>query len=516
MIVYVLGSSTRYALQALLRQFFGPVQNWKGEGVEALTCSGPEWIWVLEDCERKDLGIWALPEGSTPPQNQDELQKAMRHAVPLWDLEKTKRLLAPYTPQGLEWPPFYRSAREVIRQLYCVLCEQTGRVFPWGSLTGIRPTSIATELLQQGYSPAITCEILQRYFAVTEHKARLVLQTAQEEQTILGRLPQDSLALYVHIPFCPSRCTYCSFSTQEGIGRTEADWDQYLHALAREIRYTAQAKHWAPISVLYVGGGTPGVLRARQIRYLASVLRDNFRFTEHTSWTFEAGRPDQVEKEQLQALRECGFGQICINPQTFHQKTLDLVQRKHRVEDCITAYEQARAIGFDSINMDLIIGLPGEEPEDMLHSLQEMERLAPDSFTLHSLAIKRASLLDAQIRTQGDPLALHRRQEALEQIHEQAEACAKRLGLVPYYMYRQKNAVGGLENLGYARPGQGNPYNLAMMGDGLSVLGFGAGAMSKRVQGSLLERACNVRALHLYLQNAEEMAKRKLALWECI
>lgn len=406
---------------------------------------------------------------------------------------------------------FCRPKRDNKRLLYFALCKLTGKTFPWGSLTGIRPTLIAAEAMKITPNHAAAENLLVRYYGVSLFKAQLALTTAREEQHILRQLPPDTCGVYIAIPFCPTRCLYCSFSTNEGIDPPNDLINRYIDALSEEIELTF-AQLPFKISTLYVGGGTPGILTAEQIARLGQIIHRNIEFIPGAELTFEAGRPDRVDQPALSAVYEAGFQKICLNPQTFHDRTLALVNRQHTVEQLISTYEMARRMPFTNINMDLILGLPGETEADMRYTLKKLESLSPDSFTLHSLAIKRASNLKLQAEDWLDVGAVHRRNKVLESLQEEGRALANRLGLVPYYMYRQKDGVGGLENLGYARPGCGNRYNLAMMGDGLSILSFGAGAMSKAVSGDKVERSPNVRSIQAYIERHREMSERKIIM----
>lgn len=494
------GELDRYGVQDLLRLFFGSVRL-DGDAYEVP--GGPDWHWCLEANEESSrvLDLAGDARGGIAGTGSPRILLSREDS-----LRTLQNILTPEALSG-----FFRLKRDNKRLLYEALAEATGTHFPWGSLTGIRPTLVAAECAAATSSTEAAKALLVRYFGLAPHKARLALETAAEEQRLLSTLPAGTAGLYVSIPYCPSRCVYCSFSTQEGIARPDNERDSYLDALEVEMKTTASG--WQQeISTLYVGGGTPGTLTANQVLRLGQLLRQYFRIRPACEWTYEAGRPDQMDREFLEAVREAGFTKLCVNPQTFHDKTLQLVQREHTVEQCLEAYALAREVGFESINMDLILGLPGEGEEEMLSSLATLEQLKPDSFTLHSLAVKRASRLKEEVRAGGDPVRVHRPDALLEAMQEEGYRVAGRLGLVPYYMYRQKDGVGGLENLGYAAPGRGNRYNLAMMGDGLTIFSFGAGAMSKLVTGSLVQRAPNVRSIAEYLKRSEEMGRRKLAL----
>lgn len=534
-VVRVCGQVERYGLEDLCRQFFLSYQVEELE--DGLLFQLPL---TAEEVGRR-LGLEAVPALSQAlPQQPLQQQKNERlcfdfllsddeeeglyfEGRPLFRRKDSLALLSQYlSPSQLA--QFFSSKRDRKRLFSHFLSQITGYRFPYGSLTGIRPSLMARQLADLGLSEASAKAVLREYYGLSEAKAELLWVCQQEERLILQQLPADSLALYISIPFCPSRCQYCSFSSPEGIARPAKEIESYVASLLKEIQQTALFVK-QPVSCVYVGGGTPASLSAEQIRRLASCLRQSFQFTKEAEWTFEAGRPDLIDKAKLQALVEEGFGCICINPQSFQEETLQAVGRRHSLAEVYQAYEEARKLPFQSINMDLILGLAQEGAEEMRKSLACLKQLAPDSFTLHSLAIKRSSLLKAKIReasqkgktAQAELLTArleqhHRPDAVLEQIHQEAFELAQELGLRPYYLYRQKEGRGGLENVGYAKPGSGNRYNLAMMGDGLSVLGFGAAAMSKWVQGSRVERAANLKSIPLYLSSWEEMVERKRRL----
>ena len=368
--------------------------------------------------------------------------------------------------------------REVKRQLYFFCVEQTGKAFPWGSLTGIRPTLVAGEVLMETGAAAAAEAALQQRYGVRADKAALAVTTRLEEERLLARFPESMCAVYIGIPFCPSRCFYCSFTLKEGIAPTEALKDAYVTALISEIRRTAT---WfrQPVRSVYIGGGTPTELNARQLDALLSTVRGSLALTEDCECCLEAGRPDTIDREKLKVSLEWGFDRICINPQTMQDRTLKRIGRRHTAEETVQAVRLAQAFGFRDINMDLIAGLPGETVKDFAATLDSVMCLHPSSVTVHSLAVKRSSDLNAARVESGRTLAAYKSPHAAaEQMMTLAEQTLQAAGLRPYYLYRQKDGVGGLENVGFAAPGQGNLYNVAMMGDCRNVLGFGCGSMS--------------------------------------
>ena len=418
--------------------------------------------------------------------------------------------------------------REIKRQLYEILASLTGFDFPWGSLTGIRPTQVAGECLRRQLTTEHARRELTDFWHVSPEKADLALETAAAEQVLLSRLPEDSLLVYLGVPFCPSRCAYCSFITQDAQqhrGRLEP----YVEAMIREARAIFAQVH-QPVSALYFGGGTPTSLPDDLFSRLLAGIIPLMDLAADAEFTVEAGRPDTVTAVKLAAIRQAGATRLCINPQTFHDQTLIRIGRHHTTEQTRQAFHLARSMGFDTINMDLIAGLPGEDPDDFASSLQQALQLQPDSITVHTLAIKRSARLNQDMNYGQDRSGIHP-SAALPDIHRPDPALAAMLqagsqsiraaGLVPYYLYRQKDVAGGLENTGYARPGSGCLYNVGMMSDSRSVIGLGSGAMSKRVisqnrfdaNGLRLERLPNPRDLAVYIDRVDELAERKIAFF---
>ena len=415
--------------------------------------------------------------------------------------------------------------------LYRVLCQVTGRELPWGNLTGIRPTKIAYVMLEQGRSEQEIEEYYRKRYYVSAEKARLSIDIAKRERALLscirpGEMTEDGdrmedrartgngdegagYSLYVGIPFCPSTCLYCSF-TSFPIAGYRKTVDSYLGCLMAEIEYTASCYRDRRLDTVYVGGGTPTTLEAGQLAGLLAGIRRSFDFSEVKEFTVEAGRADSITEEKLRVLREYGVTRISVNPQTMRQETLDLIGRKASAEQVVEAFRLARRVGFDNINMDLILGLPGETAEDVRYTVDKVSELAPDSLTVHSLAIKRASRLNQWVQENGVDL-LNNTDETMEIAAEGA----KRLGLVPYYLYRQKNMSGNFENVGYAREGKLGLYNILIMEELQTIIAVGAGSISKRVYpDGRIERCENVKEISQYIERIGEMIERKRVLLE--
>ena len=427
------------------------------------------------------------------------------------------------------------------KALYQRLLAQTGRSLPWGTLTGIRPVRILEMLEQQGLTPAEADSRLREQFLISADKIRLMKDIYRTEQEVLSRIDyRNTCSLYIGIPFCPTRCLYCSF-TSNPIDLWADRVDLYVECLKREMQTLAAQREMQreiqatgarqnmqqemqalaaqradagthrdrsgfipalPISTVYIGGGTPTALTAAQLDRLLTEMEEIFCIygnagaaaaqpdvagkTPLAELTVEAGRPDSITEEKLRVLKAHRVGRISINPQTFQQKTLDLIGRRHTVEETVRAYELARRLGFDNINMDLIMGLPGENLKDVEMTLAKVRELQPDNLTVHTLAVKRAARLSTEQKAWGGIERKGSSPDAGEAseiacMTELGAECAAELGMHPYYLYRQKNMAGNQENVGYAKPGKESLYNILMMEEKHSVYGLGAGSSTKEV-----------------------------------
>ncbi len=394
------------------------------------------------------------------------------------------------------------------RLVYRSLSGYTGQQLPWGDLTGIRPVKIPLHLLEQGKSNGEIAGYLRDTYYVSREKTALAIATANRERALLsGTDWLSGYSLYVGVPFCPSICLYCSFGSHP-----LKQWghliEPYLAALKKELAFIGEQMQGRPLHTIYIGGGTPTTLSPEQLRELLGFLAATFPLDTLREFTVEAGRPDTITREKLQVLREFPVSRISINPQTMNQKTLDLIGRKHTVEETEAAYVLARELGFDNINMDLIVGLPGEGKQEVAHTLEEMKRLRPDSLTVHSLALKRATRLNL-FKDQYAEISFENSQE----IMEMTQRCAAELGMGPYYLYRQKNMAGNFENVGYSTEGKAGLYNVLIMEEKQTILAAGPGASTKFVfeNGSRIERVENVKDLKQYIERIDEMLERKRA-----
>lgn len=394
------------------------------------------------------------------------------------------------------------------RFLYTSLREETGITLPWGNLTGIRPTKIPMAMLEEGKSEEEICSFLKEQHMVSAQKAALSLEIAERERRILQPLHyENGYSLYIGIPFCPTTCLYCSF-TSFPISVWKARVSDYLSALEKEIDYIAETYRHKILDTVYIGGGTPTSLTAEELDRLLTKLKNSFDFSNVQEFTVEAGRADSITEEKLRVLYRHGVSRISVNPQTMKQETLQFIGRQHTVEQVKSAFSMARNMGFENINMDIILGLPGETAEDVRKTIEAIQEMMPDSLTVHSLAIKRASRL-AEWITQNGISAFCNTEETMSV----AEEGARNMGMAPYYLYRQKNMAGNFENVGYAKEGKYGIYNILIMEEVQSIIALGAGTVTKRVYGDgRIERCDTVKDVSQYIERIGEMIERKRVL----
>lgn len=391
------------------------------------------------------------------------------------------------------------------RLMYRMLRDYKGEDLPWGNLTGIRPTKIPMALLEKGWKNVDIAEYMRNTYYTSKEKTALAISIANRERHILKDINyENGYSLYVGIPFCPSICLYCSFSSSP-LHVWKKRVDEYLDALCHEIDEVSLTFAERELNTVYIGGGTPTTLEPAQMDRLLTKLEEKFDYSHLQEFTVEAGRPDSITREKLQVLRDHNISRISINPQTMNQRTLDIIGRKHTVEETIEAFCLARELGFDNINMDLIVGLPGEGMEEVQHTMEEIRKLDPDSVTVHSLALKRAARLNL-FKEEFQEISFQNSSEIMDMT---ARYCMED-GLAPYYLYRQKNMAGNFENVGYAKEGKAGIYNILIMEEVQSILALGAGASTKMVYAQdRIERVENVKDIKNYIERIDEMIERK-------
>ena len=414
--------------------------------------------------------------------------------------QKTIRLGAPQDKGAVK--------NDLKQLLYGILSEETGKTLPWGTLTGIRPTRLAMQLLEQGKTAEEADAYMRSTYLCSKEKTELAIDIAKREQKILADIHyEEGYSLYVGIPFCPTTCLYCSF-TSFPIRAWKDKVDAYLSAVEKEIDFVKEACADKVLDSVYIGGGTPTTLEPDELDRLFAKLKGTLDWSQVKEFTVEAGRADSITAEKLRVMKKWGVTRISVNPQTMKQETLDVIGRRHTVEQTVEAFWTARREGFDNINMDLILGLPGETKNDVAETMRRVKELAPDSLTVHSLAIKRASRLSQWILETGMD-TLHNTDETMQI----AALGARELGMEPYYLYRQKNMSGNFENVGYAKPGKAGIYNILIMEEKQSILALGAGTISKAVYpDGRIERCDNVKDVDLYIEKIDEMIERKRKL----
>lgn len=397
----------------------------------------------------------------------------------------------------------------LLKFIYNKFSRLTKKELPWGVLTGIRPTKIAINKLINNVDEEYIYKHMREKLLCSKEKATLSIDIAKRELELLNESDyKNGYSLYIGIPFCPSTCLYCSF-TSYPVEEYKEVVEDYLHALEKEISYGAKIIDDKKLNTIYLGGGTPTTLSAKQLDMLITTVKKYFNMEYVKEFCVEAGRPDSITKEKLEVLKKYGVDRISINPQSMNDKTLQLIGRNHSPDDIIESYKWAKELAFDNINMDLIIGLPGEGLEDVLYTLDEIKKLNPDSITIHTLALKRAARLNINKGMYKDLKPLD-----VEAMFNATKSFATENGYIPYYLYRQKSIAENLENIGYSRPGKEGLYNILIIEEKQSILALGAGGASKFVYKDetgkdVIERFSNLKNVEAYIERIDEMIEKK-------
>jgi oxygen-independent coproporphyrinogen-3 oxidase len=375
----------------------------------------------------------------------------------------------------------------------------------WGALTGVRPAKIVWSMWDMGYSDEQALNSLINDYCVSKEKAQLALTVAKNEKKIVERGSKDKIGLYIGIPFCPTRCLYCSF-TSYPLKQYSDRVDKYLDALETEMRYVSGVIADKTIESLYIGGGTPTSLNETQLDRLLNMTAKYFKTP--MEYTVEAGRPDTITRQKLKSLKEYNVGRISINPQTLNDKTLKLIGREHSTQMFLDAFAMAREEGHKHINTDIILGLPGEGEDEVKLTMEGLKKLSPESITVHTLAVKRASRLKETLEKYSMTEL-----ELMESLLDISAEYTADMGMHPYYMYRQKNMVGNFENVGYCKPDCECVYNVQIMEEKQSIWALGAGGSTKLVEPETdrIERIFNVKSVDDYITRIDEMIDRKRA-----
>ena len=526
----------------------------------------PEGVRLMETTqEEKNALKRAKEQKSAVPVNKKSLKPK--------DAEKQNRIL---TEEGISDPSLFRLSLDlrgtklsfignrtkdkstVKAYLYKILQKKCGRSLPWGDLTGIRPVSLAGKLLKELKNESMQTkqeeirfyQALKDEYCLEGEKAELLRFLALRERDILQKAEErsgvkikDGFSIYIHIPFCPSKCAYCSFLSSP-IGPFSDRISDYLEKVSEELDfalYEMGERRGKTLQSVYIGGGTPTALPEKPLEDLLVLVEQKLLSSPYAKvleYTVEAGRPDSLEGDKLALLKAHSVGRISINPQTFRQETLDLIGRKHSIESVIERFYEARELGFDNINMDLILGLPSERLSDVEESLLKIRELVPESLTVHSLAVKRAAKLKTeenkyrgayQAGASSEEFPLERdfslsyipswkkreSRSEMEWMMLSAMQTAEELSLYPYYLYRQKNMAGNLENIGFSKEGKECLYNIFMMEEKHTVFGVGVGSSSKILFGNgRLERVDNGKDFRSYMEHFTEYQDKKRRVLE--
>lgn len=411
--------------------------------------------------------------------------------------------------EGLQSLDYKRTITELVKTtVYDAVVPALSEPPVWGSLTGVRPAKLARGLIERGMSRGEAAAYLREHFHVSPDRTALTIRAAATAMELDRAIGPDDISLYVGIPFCPSRCYYCSF-----VSSTTAQSGQliepYLDTLCREVEETAALVREAGkrVQSVYIGGGTPTTLDERQLARLLTALEKNFDFSHLREYTVEAGRPDTITPEKLAALRAAGVGRVSINPQSMDDAVLAAIGRRHSAQDVLRAYDEARQAGFEAINMDVIAGLTGDTADSFARTMDTLIGLAPENITVHTLAIKRGADLT-------DKAAAAAQRDTVSRMLDGASHALQTAGFGPYYLYRQKFTAGGFENVGWCKPDTECFYNVTMMEELQTILSLGAGGVSKRVERATgwIERTNNPKYPLEYIRAADRLTdgKRKL------
>ena len=423
--------------------------------------------------------------------------------------------------KGNDWReiPFYSEENEKIehklqkREMYKIMSQYTGYKSPWGCMTGVRPAKIVNGLYASGYSFEEAVAELEEFYMADYEKAVLAAQVARNQDVFLRTQKEhpENVSIYIGIPFCPTRCLYCSF-TSHPIAKYAKRVNDYLDMLETELKKVIPViiEKGYKIESIYIGGGTPTSLSETDFARFMDFVTKIIKVDGLKEFSLEAGRPDSITRAKLETAKSVGVSRISVNPQTMNDKTLELIGRRHTAKQIEVAFEEARNVGFHNINMDIIAGLPGENVSDFEYTLEKICKMAPDGLTVHTLSVKRAADLKRDAKAE---LLKH---DITGKMLSLAQNAAKGMNMYPFYMYRQKNMLGNHENVSYCKEGLESPYNIHIMEEDQSIFAFGAGGVTKlckEIDGERkIVRSFNVKGVEDYMRRFEEMADRKIEL----
>lgn len=387
---------------------------------------------------------------------------------------------------------------------FCNAAQKLRKVsIPWGVMSGIRPAKIVRKIINSGYSENEAKKIIKEIYAVNDEKIELAVEVANNERSLLSLIDNKSISLYIGIPFCPTRCLYCSFVSTD-IRSTGKYMDEYVSLLLKEIEKTAEIINKLGVFVenIYIGGGTPTTLSSQQLTLILNNIKKYIDISKIKEYTLEAGRSDTITREKLITAKNGGINRISINPQTMNEVTLKKVGRTHDVKMVKDSYSMAKEIGFKTINMDLIAGLPDETVDMFKYSLDEVIKLDPENITVHSMCIKRA----ASLRFTENSLT---ESEKMNEMLTYTQKRMKETNRSPYYMYRQKNISGNLENVGYSKIGHMSEYNVNIMEEVQTIIALGGGGSTKIVSEGKISRIFNFKDPYEYIRRFDEIISKK-------
>ena len=447
------------------------------------------------------------------PQGQPGQAVSTLHRGKTWLTASTQITLDGKTVQASRRIPAaeetVRLRRRALQQsYYLAACQLLPVLPPWGALAGVRPTKLTTKHLLEGGTPRSAEQMLKNVYYVTESRRKLAVDCSVSTVRAARLLQPQDLSVYIGIPFCPSRCAYCSFVSRT-IGKKTELLEPYLEALLSEIRLTGDLLRASgkTIRSLYIGGGTPTTLSTPQMIRLLDAINRSFDLSRCLEFTVEGGRPDTLDEEKLRAIHDRGVNRMSINPQTMEDSVLRCCGRIHKTQDILRAYDQATAAGFQDINMDLIAGLPTDTPEGFRHSLDAVARLNPSNITVHTLTLKKGA--DLFEHRENLPSA-----EAVAEMVAYAEATLRSLGYKPYYLYRQKYMSGSFENVGWSRDDRDCLYNIYMMEEVHTIVSLGGGGMNKvNLPDGSLRRFHNPKFPEQYIEMLDSVLQQKRELF---
>ncbi len=407
--------------------------------------------------------------------------------------------------QGLSKRRIIKNA--IKKSIYDSLTFLVDLQVPWGILTGIRPIKVSHDLINSNIETYKVKRILMDEFRIHEEKAQLMIDIALSQRKHIYPLDENKYSLYIGIPFCPSRCSYCSFPAF-AVGSNYDKVDRYVDTLIYELKAIKEMMEGKWLNTVYIGGGTPTSIRPKDLQRIIARVKESFKFEDIKEFTVEAGRPDTLNLEMLKMLKSMEIDRISINPQTMNSNTLKKIGRNHDINSIISSYNMAKDLGFDTINMDIILGLPGEDAQDVAHTLEKIEKLNPDNLTVHTLALKRGSRLSSNEDNHDEA------SNEIMKMLEITEAKAAAMDMFPYYLYRQKQMVGNLENIGYSKLNKESIYNISMMEEKETIIGAGLGAVSKiySPKDNTIKRLPNFKDLIEYSNRIDELINKKKTL----